>query len=110
MHQVIDLRTAANPGLSEGASIDGRVGADLHIVFDDQRALLRELRIRSIRGIAHIPESVGPQDRSGMNHDTVAQRSSGIEHGSGIDAAVASEGNAFANDGAGLDASAGPDA
>ena len=40
--EVVDLRAAADAGLAECAAVDGGVGADLDVVFDDEAALLRE--------------------------------------------------------------------
>ena len=45
--QVIHLGSAANLCLLQRAAIDGRVGADLNVVFDEQRALLRKLGVRA---------------------------------------------------------------
>ena len=45
VNQVVDLDPAADARLAQRPAVDGRVGADLHVVFDHQRALLRELRI-----------------------------------------------------------------
>ena len=40
--QVVYFRTTADSGLGEGSAVDGGVGADLDVVFDNQRALLRK--------------------------------------------------------------------
>ena len=42
LHQIVDLGALADDRISGGAAIDGRVGADFHVVLDDDAAGLRE--------------------------------------------------------------------
>ena len=48
--EVVELCAAADAGFSERAAVDGGVGADLDVVFNDQCSLLRELRVGAGRG------------------------------------------------------------
>jgi hypothetical protein len=59
-------------GLLQRAAVDGRVGADLHVVLDQQRPLLRKLRVSAGLLVAHIAEAVRAQHHSGMNDDAIA--------------------------------------
>ena len=73
VHQVVELRSAADPRLLQRAAVDGRVGADLHVVLNHQRPLLRKLRVRAGLRVAHIAKSVRAQHRARMNHHAIAQ-------------------------------------
>ena len=42
LHQVVDLRARLDPRFADGRAIDGRVGANLDVVLDDDRRDLRE--------------------------------------------------------------------
>src|SRR5262249_16346668 len=46
LHQVVDLAAGADARLAERGSIDGGVGADFDVVFDDHAADLRDLVVR----------------------------------------------------------------
>ena len=43
--EVVEFCAAADASFRQCAAVDGAVGADLHVVFDDQCSLLRELRV-----------------------------------------------------------------
>ncbi len=109
VNEVIDLCPAADAGLLESASVDGGVRADLHVVFNQQRPLLRELCVGAGLGVAHVAEAVGPEHRACVNDDAIAQRRSGIEHRPRIDAAVLADANPLADHRTGFDARAGAD-
>src|SRR6202035_6159593 len=52
LHQIVDLGALADDGIAAGAAVDGRIGAYLHIVLNDDAAGLRDffmaLRARQI--------------------------------------------------------------
>ena len=73
VHEVVDLGAASDTRLVERTAIDGRVGADLDVVFDDQCSLLRELDIFTGRLIAHIAKTIAAEHRARMHDDTVAK-------------------------------------
>ena len=52
LHEVVDLGAGADARLANGGTIDGRVGADLDVVFDDDAADLRNLVVACHRGAA----------------------------------------------------------
>src|SRR5579883_1928672 len=93
MHKVIDFRPAADTGQVEGAAIDGGVGADLDVVFENQAAELGELFVTARLGIAHVTETVAAQHGAGMHHHAVAQFGGGINRHVGIEAAVLANGH-----------------
>ena len=89
--EVVDLYATGDAGFVEGSAIDGGVGADFHVVFDDEAALLRELRVLAAQSVADIAEAVGAEDCSGVDDDAVAEFDSGIDDDAWIDAAVVSD-------------------
>ena len=85
------------------AAVDGAIGANLHIVFDHQRALLRELRVRARCRIAHIAEAVRAQNYARVNSDPVSQRGSGINDHTRVNSAKSSDPHVLAHDRASFD-------
>ena len=43
LDEIVDLGALADHGVADGAAVDGRVGADLDIILDDDPADLRHL-------------------------------------------------------------------
>ena len=43
LHQVVDLATLADDGVTQGAAVDGRISADFNIVLDDGSSELGKL-------------------------------------------------------------------
>src|SRR5579872_2835370 len=103
MDEIIDLCAAANTGLCQGSAIDRGICADLNVIFDHQRALLRKLRVGARASIAHVTEPIGAQDRACMNHDVIPDGCSWIENSTRKDAAFLAHLHAMTHDGAGLD-------
>src|SRR5579883_1663512 len=81
------------PETPVGAAIDGGVGADLDVVFENQAAELGELFVTARLGIAHVTETVAAQHGAGMHHHAVAQFGGGINRHVGIEAAVLANGH-----------------
>ena len=86
--EVVDLGSAADAGLLERAAVDGGVGADFDVVFDEEGSLLRELGVGAGGGVADVAEAVCTEDCAGVDDDAVAEGGAGVEDGAGIDAAV----------------------
>jgi hypothetical protein len=63
LDEVIELRPGLDPRLADGRPIDGRVGANLDIVFDHDRARLRNLLMRSI-GARRKPVAIAAHHRA----------------------------------------------
>ena len=71
LHEVVDLGAGANPRLADGRTIDGGVGADLHVVFDDDVGGLRNLQVRAVR-LLDEAEAVAADHRAVLDDDAVA--------------------------------------
>ena len=91
VHQVVELCAAPYARLSQRAPIDRRIRADLNVVINHQRSLLRKRRIRARLRIAHISKSIRAQHHACVNHDPIADRCSRINHHSRINAAMCSQ-------------------
>src|SRR5579864_8181308 len=77
MHQVIDFCAAANAGDLERAAIDGGIGANLHIIFDDKPSDLRKLFVAAGFRVSDVAEAVASKHGSRMNHNPVAELRAG---------------------------------
>ena len=106
LNEVVDLRAFADDRIVEGAAIDGRVGADLDVVADDDAAHLRHLQMPL--GAHRKPEAVLPDADARMQDDALAD--DGVrDGGAGADIAVAPDRHAIAHDGARSDGRAAAD-
>src|SRR6266850_1599989 len=83
VHQVIDLCALPNYSGVEGAAVDSYVGADLNVISDDQQSDLRKLFVPAGGEVAHIAESVTPQNRSRVHVYPVTYAGARI-HGDGV--------------------------
>ena len=45
VNEVVDLSAAANASFGKSSAVDGGIGANLDVVFNDESSLLRELRV-----------------------------------------------------------------
>src|SRR5262245_54354367 len=61
LHQVVDLRARPDSRLSDGRSVDCRIGTDLDIVFDDDVGMLRYLQMSAVGHLGEA-ESVAADD------------------------------------------------
>src|SRR2546423_13050612 len=66
VNHVIELRSFANSSAAERAAIDRGIGAQLDIVFNNDRANLRKLVITDVA--ANIPEAIRADDDAGMQN------------------------------------------
>src|SRR5579864_2210864 len=90
MYQVIDFCAAANAGDIERAAIDGRIGANLHVIFNDKPSDLRKLFVVSGFRVAYIAEAVASKYGSCVNHNPAAKFGARIDGDVGIDVTIAS--------------------
>jgi hypothetical protein len=97
VNEVVEFRAVGDACFFECAAINGGIGADLDIVFNEQRALLRELRIRAGFRIAHVAEAVGAEHTAGVNDHTIAEVDAGIDHHARKDSAVRADYRAISN-------------
>ena len=72
LHEVVDLRARADARLADRGPIDRRVGADLHVVLDDQVGVLRDLGVRAV-GPLDEAEAVAAEDGAVLHDDAVAE-------------------------------------
>src|SRR5919108_6452633 len=70
LNEVVDLRTGANPGLADGRPVNGRIRADLHVVFDRDVADLRNFVMRSV-GSSCEAETVAADDGAVLDDYTM---------------------------------------
>ncbi len=70
VYQIVDLRSAADDGVTEGTTIHGAVGSDFHIIFYDAAAHLRNAG-QSLRA-GGITEAVDPETHARVEPDPVA--------------------------------------
>ena len=71
LDEVVDLRAGANARFADRRAIDRRVGADLHVVFDDDVGVLRNLEMRAV-GLLGEAEAVAADDGAVLDDDAVA--------------------------------------
>src|ERR1043166_3281233 len=58
LHEVIDLGTFADDSRTEGAAIDGDIGADFNIIMNDHIANLRHLAVEPGLLLQYIAETI----------------------------------------------------
>ena len=95
LDEVVEFHTLADDGAAHCGAVDASVGADFHIVFDDNIADLRNLVV-SVGGGCE-SESVGTNHASGMNGHAVAKLATLVDGHMGIDAAVVANDHAVAD-------------
>ena len=95
--QIVDLHAALDAGFFQSAAIDGRVGADLDVIFNHEPPLLRELEIFAAVGVAHIAKAVGSKYHAGVNDDVLAQFGARINNDARINAAMGADFDASSN-------------
>ena len=75
LHEIIDFRALADDRVAIGAAVDGRAGADLDVVLDDDAPDLRHLEMPA--GPEREAETVLSDVRAGMDDDAVADQRAG---------------------------------
>ena len=91
LHEVVDLGAGLDPRLAHRRPVDGRVGADLDVVFDHDRRDLRNLLVRAVVAMREA-ETVAADHRAVLNdaaraelhaladRDARVQQTVGTEH------------------------------
>ena len=102
LHEIINFGAFADHGVLQRAAVDAAVGADLHVVLDDDPADLRHLEVAL--GAHGEAEPVLADPHAGMQDDPVADQRV-HDGGAGADVAAAADGHPVADDGAGGDPS-----
>src|SRR4051812_2702741 len=79
LHQIVDFRSRADARLTDGGSIDRRIRAELHVVFDHDGRDLRNLLVRAVaptdEAVAVAPDHDAVlQDDAITNRDALAHR------------------------------------
>src|SRR5258708_6600846 len=69
--QVVDFCAAADAGFADGCAVDGGVGLNFHVVFQDGRAGLRNFVPRAVFLFGEA-EAVRSDDRSVLEQDAIA--------------------------------------
>ena len=89
LHQVINLRAAADAGGTQRSPVDGRIGADFNVVFNLHPAdLLYFLVLGAGPGET---ETVGADHHSRMKDDVVADFTFGHDFDPGVEPAIITE-------------------
>src|ERR1700732_3628390 len=83
---VVDFRTLADHGVAQAAAVDGRSGADLHVVLDQDAAGLRDLQM-AFRAKENEPIAVLSDAAAGMDEDLIADQRE-LDGGSCADVAI----------------------
>src|SRR5438309_10139462 len=73
VNQVVDLRSAPDSCLIEGAAINGCIGTDFHVIFNHQPSNLRKLLVMPGLAITHVTETIAAQHSPGIHDDAVSQ-------------------------------------
>jgi hypothetical protein len=90
LDEVINFGAASDDGGSEGAAVDGGVGADLDIVLDLDLTDLRDFSVDTV--IEDVAEAIGADDGAGVDTDAFAHLSAWVEHDAGVELGVGADG------------------
>src|SRR5215831_8540755 len=94
LHQIVELRAALDAGLAGGSAIDGGVGADFHVVFDDDAADLRYFQPAPVLVFGE-SEPIRSDDCVVMDDDTLADGRVCANRHAGMNLGVIVNGHAF---------------
>ena len=89
LYQVVDLGSSLNDGFAQRRSIDRGIGADLHVIFDDDDADLRDLDPPGTG--AGITETVAADDYTGVQDDSIADSAALPNDDVGVEQAVGAD-------------------
>ena len=104
LHQVVDLRPAADPGLTQGRPVYAAVAADIHIVLDHHPPELRDLAMAL--PVPAKTETVPAQYRPRMDDTALPDAGTAVQGRIGLDHRVRPEGHPGAEVGARPDGAA----
>ena len=77
LHQVVDLGAFADDGRPQRAAVNGDVGADFHVVLDDDVADLRDFAMDA--GVEDVAKTVGANDGASMDAHAPADLCLGVK-------------------------------
>ncbi len=89
MNQIVDLRAAPNPRLSQRSAVDRRIRSNLNIVLNHQPALLRKDQVLPRLPAARIAKSRRAQHGPRLHDHAVPQHGSGMHHHTSHQVAIA---------------------
>ena len=101
LDEVVDFCSFADDGLSEARTINGGVGADLHVVADFDDADLVDFDVAAVGELVAV--TIGTDDGSGVNDHIVTEDAAFGDSYVGADLAVLADLCMFVNDGVGAD-------
>src|SRR5204862_2784357 len=96
VHEVVDLGAGADARFADGRPIDGRIRADLNVVFDDYQGRLRNLEVRAVR-LPREPESVAAEHDAVVQNHAVSDNDAVANRGVRVHDAVVADARARAN-------------
>jgi hypothetical protein len=82
LHQVVDLAAAADHGVADGAAVDGRIRADLHVVAQDAAADVHDLLVP--RSTAAVAEAIDADARARMQDAACADDGAVVDRDVGV--------------------------
>ena len=86
LDQIVDLGAAADPGFTDGRTVDGAAAAHFNTVFEHNKTGLGHLA--PAVGSRHKPEALGSNNSIGMHHTAVTDSAAGMENGVGMELAA----------------------
>ncbi len=102
LHEVVDLRARLDARLADGGTIDGGVGAELDVVFDDDCRDLGDLLVRAVAA-ADEAVPVAADDDAVLQHDAIANGHALANRDVRVDDAVGADPRAGADGDVGKD-------
>ncbi len=101
LDEVVDFRPTANPCLTESCPVDGGAGANLDVILDDDDAHLLDSFVVAVAS-ARVSETIAPENDSGLQYASIANRGVFTNNASAVDERVASDRNPIVKDGMGV--------
>jgi len=83
LYQIIDLDPLLNPSATNGGTVNGGIGPDLHVVVDLDDPYLRDLEV-ILRRMGKT-ESIGANDDTGMDDHPPANAAARIHNHAGVE-------------------------
>src|SRR5690349_518541 len=99
MYQVVDLRSPADSRLFQRSAIHSRVRADFHVIFQNQRSLLRKLCVVPCLLVPHVAETICAEHRTTVYDDSITQSCSRIQNSPRVDATMLADDYSIADRG-----------
>ena len=105
LHQVVELDPPADDGRIRLGAVDAGVGPDLHVVFDDHVAQLRNFVVSPLR-VRSEAETVGPDDCAGMEDATAADAAAFVNFDPRVEDGAFADANSVADVNLGIELAA----